>query len=114
MLVVPGVFADRQGNLLAAEIEQLLALGGGEIAHLVEDIVGRKQHLRLDEFDAAGPQQSRRVHHRLAGIGMSRSDKPADHRNSLRFGGNLLDALAVARNKRWTLDEVARRISADG
>src|SRR5207244_1519750 len=45
LLIIPRVFADRQGHAIAAEGKQFLALGGREVTHLVEDVIGRKEHL---------------------------------------------------------------------
>src|ERR1019366_1953030 len=67
-LVVPGVLADGQSHLLAAKAEQLLALGRSKVAHLVEDVIGGQQHLRLDEFDASLAQQGGGVHHFFARV----------------------------------------------
>ena len=114
MFVVPGILTDGQRHLLAAKAEQLLALGGSEVAHLVEDVVGGQQHLRLDELDAPVAQQGRGVHHRLAGVRLGRSHHAADHGDALRLRGNLLDGVAVARDERRPLDQIARRIAADG
>ena len=56
-LVVPGVLADGQRHAVATKVEELLALGGGKIAHLVEDVVGGQQHLGLEKNEAAVHQQ---------------------------------------------------------
>ncbi len=40
------------------------------------------------------------------------SDEAADDGDAACLGGNLLDGLAIARDKRWPLDQIARRISA--
>ena len=70
--------------------KQFLTLGGSEVAHLVEDVVGGQQHLRLDERDLAVHEQGGGVHHGLAGVGMSGRDQAADHGDPWRFGGNAL------------------------
>ena len=91
----------------------MLARGGSEIAHLVEDVIGGQQHLRLDELDASLAQQSGGVHHLFAGISIGRSDRPADYGNALGLGGNPLDGRAITRNKRRPLDQIARRVPGD-
>ena len=59
MFVVPGVFANGERHLLRLRIENLLMIGGREVARLVEDIVGGQQPLRLEESDLAVAQQRR-------------------------------------------------------
>ena len=44
MRVVPGVFADGQRHLLAAEWKQRLAACRGKIPHLIENVVGGQEH----------------------------------------------------------------------
>ena len=56
MLIVPGVFADREGHRLAIDADDLLMIGGREVPHLVEDIVAGQQPLRLQEIDLAVAQ----------------------------------------------------------
>ena len=113
-LVVPGILTDGQSHLLAAKAEQLLALGGSEVAHLVEDVIGGQQHLRLDELDAPFAQQGGGVHRFFARVRFGRGYRAADHGNALRFCGDPLDGRATARHKRGPLDQIARRVAADG
>ena len=91
MFVVPGVFADGQRHAVAAEIEQLLVAGGGEIAHFVEDVVGGQQHLRLQKGLLAVLQKHGRIHDGFAGLGMGGSDQAADDANAAGFRGNPVD-----------------------
>ncbi len=72
-LVVPCVFADGERHAVAAEGEQVLALGGREVAHLVEDVVCGQEHLRLQECDFAVQQQRSGIHRGLAGLGFGGS-----------------------------------------
>ena len=113
-LVVPGVLTDGQSHLIAAKAEQLLALGGSEVAHLIEDVIGGQQHLRLDEIDAPLAQQGGRVHYLFARIRLRRGDQSADHGNTLGFSGDPLHGLAIARHKRGSLDQIVRRVPGDG
>ena len=89
-------------------------VGGREVSHLVEDVVGRQQALRLDEGDLAVAQQSGGVHRRLAGGRLRASHQPADYGNTLRLFGNPFGALKIALDEPMTLHQVARRIAADG
>ena len=91
----------------------MLAFGGSEVTHLVENIIGGQQHLRLDELDAAIAQQRGGVHHFLAGVRLGRGHHPADDGDALGFRGNPLHGRAIVRHKRGPLDQIARRIAAD-
>ncbi len=53
LLVVPGVLANGESDSLPAKLQNVLFLGGLEIARLVEDVVVRQQHLGLVENDFA-------------------------------------------------------------
>src|ERR1019366_7555129 len=87
ILVVPRVFANRERELLAVKGQQLLAIGGREVAHLVKHVVAGQQAFRLDGGDLSIAQQRRRVHHRLAGSRTGGSNQTADHGNALgRYG----------------------------
>ena len=68
LLVVPRVFADGKCHAIAAERKQFLTLGGSEVAHLIKNVVGGQQHLRLQEGDLPILQQRRGIHHGLAGF----------------------------------------------
>ncbi len=63
---------------LPAIVMTLLVIGRCEVAHLVEDIVGGQQSLRLHEGDLAIAQQRRGIQHRLAGRGLRRRHQSAD------------------------------------
>ena len=114
VLVVPGVLADGERHLLAAERKQRLASGRGEVAHLVEHVVGGQKHFRLQEGDGAVLEQGGGIHDRLAGFGMGRGHQSANHGDAAGLGGNAFHRLAIAGDKRRTLDQVPGRIAADG
>src|ERR1019366_4835071 len=57
ILVVPRVFANRERKLLAVKGQQLLAIGGREVAHLVKHVVAGQQAFRLDGGDLSLTQQ---------------------------------------------------------
>src|SRR6202035_5538760 len=103
-LVVPGVLADGKRDLIATEREHTLAFGRCEVAHLVEDVIGGQQHLRLQEGDLAILQERGGVHHGLASLGMRGSDQAADHGYAWRRRGNLFGSLTVARDEAWPFD----------
>ncbi len=81
-----------------------MTLGGCEVAHLVEDVVGGQEHLRLQEGDPAILQESGGVHYGLAGLGVGGRDQAAYDGDAMRDGGDLLGCLAIARHERWALD----------
>ncbi len=110
-LVVPGVFANGQSHLLVTQAEQMLARGGSKIAHLIEDVIGWQQHLRLDELDAPIAQQRRRVHNFFAGLRFCGSHSPANHRNTFRLRSNAFHGGAARGHKRRQFDQITRRIS---
>ena len=114
MLVVPGVFADGERHLLAAKWKQQLAFCGSEVAHFVEDIVGGQKHFGLQEGDAAVFEQGGGVHYRFAALRLGGSDEAADHGDAAGFGGDTVESFAVVLDKRGALNQVARRIAADG
>ena len=70
-------------SCLPSNCQQLLTLGGCEVAHLVKDVVAGQQAFGLDGGDLSVAQQRRRVQHRLAGSGIGRSDQAADDGNAL-------------------------------
>ena len=90
----------------------MLALRRGEVAHLVENVIGRQQHLGLHKGHLAILQQRRRIHNRFAGLRLGWSHQPADHGNAAGFSGNAFGGFAIAGNKRRSLHQIARRISA--
>ena len=114
MLVVPGVFANRERHLLAAKRKQLLAFRRSEIAHLVENVIGGQQHLRLQESDATVVEQRRGIHHRLAALRLGWSDQTANHGDAASLGCNVFSAFAIVLNERGALHQIARRIATDG
>ncbi len=116
LLVVPGVLADGEGDLVAAEIEECLALGGQEVAGLVEDVVSGQQHLRLREEDAAALDDGGAVGGAFAGGGPRAAGVSADDGGRERggFGGEPRELLFGPFEKSWFFDEVARRVAVDG
>src|SRR6185369_8187606 len=113
VLIVPGVFADRQRNFGVAELDQLLLLGRSEISGLVEDVIGRKQALGLDEGNAAIAQQGRRIHHALAGARLGWAGESGDYGDPFGCCGHFLQSRLIACKERRLLDEIARWVAAD-
>ena len=77
----------------------MLALGGSEIAYLVEDVVSGEQHFGLNKIHPAIAQQGGGVHHGLTRLRVGGSDQAADDGDALGFGGDLFDGFPIARNK---------------
>src|SRR5580704_7816191 len=85
--VVPGIFANGQRHAIATERKQFLTFGGSEVAHLVEDVVGGEQHLRLEEGHLAVHEEGGGIHNCLAAVGVGGRDQTTDHGDSLSLGG---------------------------
>ena len=90
LLVVPGVLADRERHLLAAELKERLLPGRLKIPQFIKDVVSRQQHLGLHEFHFPIPQQQRRVHDVFASAGLSGSYAAANNGDAARARCNLL------------------------
>ena len=102
VFIVPCIFADGDGNAFASHFIQSLLRRRSKVSLLIEHVVIRQQHLRLDEFHAAIAQQHCRVHDPLARIGRSRGGTSAENSNRM-IGcdslGNFLDRLLRARQE---------------
>ena len=61
-----------RATLVAVEVEERLALGGHEVAGLVEDVVGGQQHLGLREDDVAALRTAAQLVARLPVRGCER------------------------------------------
>ena len=114
VLVVPRILANGESHAVATEIEQLLRICRGEVAHLIEDVVGGKQHLGLDEINFAVAQQGRRIHHGFAGFGACLGHQAANYRDAASVSGDLFCYLLITGLEGRALHEVTWRISADG
>ena len=119
-LVVPCVLADGDGQRLAVQQGQGLMFGRLKVALLVEDVVERQQHLLLHEaHPPAGEQRGNIARvlpfvwpaiHRAGG-----EDRAAQNRRAIGgVGRNLIQRLSRAVQKRPLLQQVGRRVSADG
>ena len=115
-LVVPGVFADGEGDAFAAEAEWLLAFGGREVALLVEDIVEGQEHLRLGELDLAVAQERGGISDALAASVLCGSDEAGDDGDGQRggCGGDFLHGFSGAGDEGGFFEEIGGRIAADG
>ena len=112
VLIVPGIFTDGEGHLLATKRKQQLAFSRRKVAHLIEDIVGGQQHLGLQERHSAVFEQRGGVHHRLAALRVGGSHQPADDGDAAGFARNAVRTLAVVLNERGALHQVTRRVTA--
>ena len=113
LLVVPGVLADGEGNGQAADFDHRLLFGGTEVARLVEDVVGRQQHLVLAEDDAPAFEHGGGVGGGLAGLGVAAPHEAADNRERQVRGvaRELVEGFLGASEEAGFLDEVARGVA---
>jgi hypothetical protein len=113
-LVVPDVLADRHADPRAAKAQDERAIPRLRVAPFIEDVVGRKQALVVHGCDPAGAgrdrgvedpaAQARRVLLERAEEPQRAAGRPGDpRRGTLRLG-----------DERPPLDEVPRRVAADG
>ena len=84
-----------------------------EVAGLVEDVVGRQQHLALPEHDLAALQHRRAVHRSLARLRLRSRDVAADHAQVQirRFASQPLQLALAGIEKTGLLHQIARRIT---
>src|SRR4051794_39325873 len=61
LLIVPGVFANTQSNSSAVQCANALLVARKKIACLVEDVIGRQQHLVLPEEKLAALNHGGRI-----------------------------------------------------
>ena len=115
VLVVPGIFADGDGEAQTVEFDDLLAAGGQEVALLIEDVVEGQQPLVLFKQDHALVEQDCGVHGRLAGVGRGGQRHACDNGGGkiARGGGEFIDGLAAASEEARFLKEVGGGIAAD-
>ncbi len=115
-LIVPGIFADGEGEALVRQGVELLTLSGSKIALLVENIVERQKPFGLDELHPAVAQQRSRIHHLFTRSGRSGGDVTADDCQRPaggRGGGNLSNGLPGSCHKRRFVQKIGGRIAAN-
>ncbi len=115
-LVVPGVFANGEGDAFAIKAEGLLAFGWREIALFVEDVVEGQEHLRLGELDLALAHEGGGVFHSLAASLFCWRDEAGDDGDGQRGGciGDFLHGLAGALDEGAFFKQVGGGVAADG
>ncbi len=116
VLVVPGIFADGNGQAHTVQFHHLLRARGGKVALLVEDIVKRQQALVLLEQEAAAIEKNSGIDGLLAGVAACRQRNASHDRGWQPGGGSgqLVHGRTAAGQKAWFLKEVGGRIAADG
>ena len=114
--VVPRIFANRERGRLPIDVAKALPRGGREVALLVEHVVVGQQHLRLHKLHAPLTDQRGGIPHVLPCPRFSRGDVSGDHCDGIIRRGprNLAQSLAAARNEGRFLQQIGRRIAADG
>ncbi len=112
VLIVPDIFADGDAQLSAVEGEQVLGMGGLEVAAFVEYIVGRQKHFALFEGHDAAGEQGGGIGDGLAGIVLCAADV-AHNRRQGDVAGKEVEFAGIALDERRALDEILRRIAAE-
>ena len=112
ILVVPGVLADGYAEFRQIQRENVLRVGGLEVARLVEHIVGGEQHFSLFEEYAAVRDKCGAVRHRFAGV-VLRPAYVADERWQRNRFRQTCECLQVAFDERRALHQILRRIAAE-
>ena len=115
-LIVPGIFADGEGQALVSQAVQVLDLCGSKIALLVEDVVEGQKPFGLDELHHPIAQQRSRIGYLLARSRGRCGDVAADDGQWVaagRCGGNLRDGLRGPRHKGWLIQKIGRRVTAN-
>ncbi len=112
VLVVPEVLADREADPPAAEPDEGRGLRGLEVAHLVEDVVGREEALPGNGGGPAVPQEDRRVEQGLSGLRGIREERPGQQGGPSRAARELAEKPGRLRLERGAVEEVAGRVAA--
>ena len=86
LFVVPGILADRDGRLAAPHWMQGLLCRRNEPARLVEDVIGRQQHLVLPERLRPAFDHRRAICGSLACVACRAADVSANH-DCIQTGG---------------------------
>ncbi len=113
-LVVPGVLADGQADGHAVQVEGGVLLGGLEVAHLVEDVVVRQQHLVAALDDAAVLEHRGGVGGPPAVGGGGAGEVADDDGDAVGAGGQLADGLLIGAQEGGAFGEVLGGIAAEG
>src|ERR1019366_4481047 len=108
LLIVPGIFADRERDFAAIHQEEGLRFGGDEVTRFVEHIVRRQQHFGLAEQDAASHQYGRAIGGALTGERLRRAYVSGDRgeRQRGRLGGQTFQLLRGAFHEGGFLNQV--------
>ena len=116
VLVVPGVFADGDGQPYAVQLHHLLLLGALKVALFVEDVVEGQEALVLLEQQQAVIEQDGGVHRWLAAFTARLERDSREHGGGQLPGGRgqLIDGRSAASEKAGLFKEVGGRIAADG
>ena len=116
VLVVPGVFADSDGEPFTFKFKDVLAFGRSEIALLIEDVVKGQQHLLLPKDDASSVDQNGEVDGWFSGaVGRPQRDPGED--SNRKLCSELLeicDGSLTAGEKGSFVQEVSGGITGDG
>jgi hypothetical protein len=111
--IVPDVLADADGDRVPANLDDVTALTGFEVAVFVEDVVGRQE--RFVEHVGHGPraQQRRGVEQRTALTAVDHGQADEHGSASLEVGGHRPEKPPRLPDVRRVEQQVARRISAE-
>jgi hypothetical protein len=113
ILVVPGIFANGERDRVGTEVEEVLPVGGAEVALLVEDVVIGQQHFALAEMDVAALEDDGGVPDALAIVSFDGFDGAANDGDAERGGGGgeFLNFEFGLFEEGGAIEEVLRRVA---
>ena len=116
VLVVPGVLADGDGEPSSVELDDLLRSGRRKVALLIENVIERQQPLVLFKKQVAAVDEYGGVKCWFAVFAPGGQSYASQNgcRQVARGGSKLVDRRPAARQKAGLLEQICRRIAADG
>ena len=116
ILVVPGIFADGDGEARAVQLDHVLRPGRRKVALLVEYVVEGQQALVLLDDQPAAVEQHGGVDGGLAGVALGRERHARQHRCGQRARGfrELVDSRAAAGQEARLFKKIGGWVAADG
>ena len=112
--VVPDILADRQADFASVEIDGGVFLSRLKIAVLVEDIVGREQHLRAGREDFPMLQKRHGIGRLASGLAFVAAHVADEQARLAGRRGEAFEHGEIVRDEPAFVQQIARRIAGDG